>query len=262
MSAILIYDGVVHYEVLGRGRPVLFLHGWIGSWRYWIPSMQSAAMRFRAYALDFWGFGDTDRASERYSIDAQVSLVAGFIDQLGIPKVAIVGHGLGAVVGMLFAQQWPYLVDRLMAIGLPADYDAISPRLIREDLKTLAEWLLTPTPATEAARMEAPKADVQAIRTSLDHLATLDLAEAFRTIAVPTLLVYGLKDPLIRPPSGLALETLPEHIHQVFFEKSGHFPMLDEGSKFHRLVFDFLTMPSGASPRQLQLKEEWKRRVR
>jgi CheY-like chemotaxis protein len=33
---------IVHYEVLGRGRPLIFLHGWIGSWRYWIPSMQSA----------------------------------------------------------------------------------------------------------------------------------------------------------------------------------------------------------------------------
>ncbi|MCK7519753.1 MAG: hypothetical protein MZV64_19525 [Ignavibacteriales bacterium] len=32
---------IVHYEVLGRGRPVIFLHGWVGSWKYWIASMQS-----------------------------------------------------------------------------------------------------------------------------------------------------------------------------------------------------------------------------
>ncbi len=262
MSAILLQGGVVHYEVLGRGRPVLMLHGWVGSWRYWIPSMQSAAMRFRAYALDFWGFGDTDRRPEHYTLEAQVALLAGFLDRMGMPKVALVGHGLGAVVAMLFAQRWPHLVDRLMAVALPSRRDAVSPRLGREDPPGLASWLLVPTPATEAARLEAPKADPQAIRTSLEGLAALDVAAAFQAIQVPTLLVYGLKDPLVRPPDRVVVQALPPQIHEITFEDSGHFPMLDQGSKFHRLLFDFLTLPSGESPRRLQLKEEWKRRVR
>jgi hypothetical protein len=38
--------------------------------------------------------------------------------------------------------------------------------------------------------------------------------------------------------------------------------MLDEPSKFNRLLSDFLALGSGEYPRQLQLKEEWKRRVR
>jgi hypothetical protein len=38
--------------------------------------------------------------------------------------------------------------------------------------------------------------------------------------------------------------------------------MLEENRKFNRLLIDFLSLPSGESPRQLQLKEEWKRRVR
>ena len=41
MSALTLDGDLVHYEVLGRGgRPVILLHGWIGSWRYWIPVMQ------------------------------------------------------------------------------------------------------------------------------------------------------------------------------------------------------------------------------
>ncbi len=59
MSAVLLDEKIVHYEVLGRGRPIIFLHGWVGSWRYWVPAMQIAAMSFRAYAIDLWGFGDT-----------------------------------------------------------------------------------------------------------------------------------------------------------------------------------------------------------
>jgi hypothetical protein len=51
-------------------------------------------------------------------------------------------------------------------------------------------------------------------------------------------------------------------VHQVVLEGSGHFPMLDENQKFNRLMTDFLALESGDSPRELQLKEEWKRRVR
>lgn len=55
MSAILLDREIVHYEVLGRGRPILFLHGWVGSWRYSIPVMQATSVSFRTYALDLWG---------------------------------------------------------------------------------------------------------------------------------------------------------------------------------------------------------------
>jgi hypothetical protein len=55
---------------------------------------------------------------------------------------------------------------------------------------------------------------------------------------------------------------MPERVHQVVLEGSGHFPMLDQSARFNRLMADFLALESGDSPRQLQLKEEWKRRVR
>ena len=50
--------------------------------------------------------------------------------------------------------------------------------------------------------------------------------------------------------------------HQVVLEGSGHFPMIDETVKFNRLLTDFLALEQGQSPRELQMKEEWRRRVR
>jgi hypothetical protein len=46
------------------------------------------------------------------------------------------------------------------------------------------------------------------------------------------------------------------------FEQSGHFPMLDESSKFSRLLGAFLELREDDSPRNLQIKEKWQRRVR
>ncbi len=76
-------------------------------------------------------------------------------------------------------------------------------------------------------------------------------------------MVYGQNDPALESPLGNGNNhALPESSHQIIFEQSGHFPMLDEMSKFNRLLADFLALGSGLSPKQLQLKDEWKRRVR
>ena len=50
--------------------------------------------------------------------------------------------------------------------------------------------------------------------------------------------------------------------HQITLEGSGHFPMIDETVQFNRLLTDFLALDQGLSPRELQMKEEWRRRVR
>ncbi len=262
MSAIILQDEIVHYEVLGRGRPVVFIHGWVGSWRYWIPTMQAASTSFRAYAIDLWGFGDTAKEPEKYLLNQQANLLDEFLAEMGIGKIAIVGHGLGAVVGLLFAEQNPKFVDRVMAIGLPLKSELVSPRLQQSSPAELAEWLLGNTPDSQAARLEAPKADQDAILRSLHNLQSIKINEIAARISTPTLLVFGQNDQAITMANSDQLVSLPDHLHNIIFDKSGHFPMLDEVNKFNRLMNDFLSLQSGESPQQLQLKEEWKRRVR
>ncbi|MCI0520211.1 MAG: alpha/beta hydrolase [Chloroflexi bacterium] len=262
MSAVILRDEIYHYEVLGRGRPIVFLHGWVGSWRYWIPVMQAASVSFRAYAVDCFGFGDSGKNTAYYSVEEQVASLQEFLEQLGMGKIALVGHGLGAVMALLYASQRPGLVDRLMAIGLPFDLLAVNPRLRASSPAELADWLLGRSPSTEAAYSDAPRADPQAIAVSLQNLPALNAPELLARLAAPTLLVHGQNDPAVTPPSAERLAELPEQAHAIAFESSGHFPMLDEPSKFNRLLNDFLSLASGETPRHLQLKEEWKRRVR
>ena len=262
MSAIILQDEIVHYEVLGRGRPVVFLHGWIGSWRYWIPSMQAASISFRAYAIDLWGFGDSAKENERYVLENQVTMLDEFMFEMGIGKIAIIGHGLGAIVGLLFAQRFPKFVDRIMAIGLPLETGLINPRLRQSPPGELADWLLGNTPDSQAARQEAPKADQNAIIRSLDNLQTIEITAVTNQIETPCLLVYGQNDHAVGIVNNDRLITMPDHTHHIIFDGSGHFPMLDEANKFNRLMSDFLNLQSGESPQHLQLKEEWKRRIR
>ena len=63
------------------------------------------------------GFGDTAHNEVKYSLDEQVKLIDDFMNEMGIGKIAIVGHGLGALVGMNFALRYKNSVDRVMAIN-------------------------------------------------------------------------------------------------------------------------------------------------
>ncbi|HSF83128.1 MAG TPA: alpha/beta hydrolase [Anaerolineales bacterium] len=262
MSAIILRNEIVHYEVLGRGKPLIFLHGWVGSWRYWIPAMQSASVAFRTYALDLWGFGDTAKKPENYAIDRQLALLDEFIQELGIGKIALVGHGLGAVLAWLYASHNPSGVDRAVGISLPQNLDSINPRLRSASPPELADWLLGRSPNTEPVRAEAPKTDYIAIQTSLANLQEFDLDHLSLHLPIPCLWMHGQNDPAVQAPDPQRIASLPEQAHYISFEQSGHYPMLDETNKFNRLLNDMLILDSGVSPRQLQLKEEWKRRVR
>jgi len=260
MSAIILDQAIVHYEALGRGRPIVFLHGWVGSWRYWIASMQVASTSFRAYALDLFGYGDTTHDVQKYSLEKQAELLTGFLDEMGIGKIAIVGHGLGALVGFYFAAQQPGSVDRIMAVNCPLDFNAVNTRLKTSTAPELVDWLSSRTPEAAAALSDASKSDPRAVTASLNSFQADSLYSQFRVSAVPCLLVYGQNDPSITIPS--LDNTSPMHMHQINLEGSGHFPMIDETVKFNRLLTDFLALESGTSPHELQLKEEWKRRVR
>ncbi len=262
MSAIILDGSMVHYEALGRGRPIVFLHGWVGSWRYWINAMQIASTSFRAYAIDMFGFGDTTRDPLRYSLDRQADLVNRFLEEMGIGKVALVGHDLGALVAMSFVKQWPKSVDRMMAINCPMEYDAVNARMRTATMPELVEWLAARTPEATAALSDASKADPQAVSASLAGLQANNLFGDIRNLGVPSLFVYGPNDQAITTPSQEKADALPNHMHQMTLEGTGHFPMIDNPNQFNRLMTDFLALDSGASPRELQTKEEWKRRVR
>lgn len=262
MSVVLLDQSVVHYEVLGRGRPILFLHGWVGSWRYWIASMQVASTSFRAYALDLWGFGDTAREPERYTLDRQADLVALFLEQMGIGKVALVGHGLGALVACAFAMRSPASVDRLMVVNCPLSAAAIHARLRAGLLADLVDWLGGRTPAASTALSDATRADPRAVLTSMASLQSDDFFSRIPRMSTPCLLVHGQNDPAVAAPATDQLLVLPHNMQPIMLEDAGHFPMIDDTSRFNRLLTDFLALASGDSPRQLQLKEEWRRRVR
>ena len=262
MSVILLNEDVIHYESLGRGRPVLFLHTWVGSWRYWVPSLQVAAASHNAYALDLFGFGESARDALHYSPAGQAALIASFMDEMGIDRVALVGHGLGALVGLHFARSNPERVARMIVIGLSlrspiggTNHLLLSPDKLLKLLDAGGTFSSQLLPETSVI-------DPGALRISYD---VADLQQGFSALSdagLATLVISGANDPLRSGIPSAQLAGPDPQPHEIIFPASGHFPMLDAATVFHRLMIDFLALENGVSPRDLRPREEWRRRIR
>jgi 3-oxoadipate enol-lactonase len=262
MSAIVIKEGLVHYEVIGRGQPLVFIHGWLGSWRYWVPAMEELSARHRTYALDLWGFGDSDKLSAYYNVGAYVELLKEFLDQLGVPSVPIVGHALGGLIALSFAARFPDLVQRVMAVSVPVIGEAINRPLAGFDGNGEALARLVSRRANfPEVEAEARKTDANAVTNSVQSVMEYDLRDVLAPLVeTPVLLAYGGDDPLVRLPEPEWLEGFEDNVRSMSLDGAQHFPMLEERNKFNRLLKDFLD--AGADLESLTLKEEWQRRFR
>lgn len=141
MSIMVVDQQVVHYEVFGYGRPVLFLHGWMGSWRYWYPTIERVAEHFRTYSFDFWGFGDTRQVKSRHeSIQSYSDQVIRFLDELGIDRVLLVGHSMGGMVALLLAKLHPELLRALVIVDVAPELSERGTAVIRDFVQRNVEF--------------------------------------------------------------------------------------------------------------------------
>jgi pimeloyl-ACP methyl ester carboxylesterase len=262
MSALVLQGGVVHYEYFGRGRPLIFMHGWLGSWRYWVPVMDALSEEYRVYAFDLWGFGDSDKSKDRYDLQSYVSLLNAFIDELGIRcPVPLVGHALGASVAVAYARQHPKEVERIMAVGLPLDGDSINQRLRSGGGGSFINRVIGRAQGEnyESVKSEYGRTAPEAIIKSVRSVEGMDLHAALKQLVQPLLLVYGEQDNVVTPHDAAQYAGVNNTVRTMMLPQCRHFPMLDRSSQFNRLLQDFLRT---ADLKELELKDEWVRRLR
>ncbi len=269
MSALLLPNRTfLHYEVLGRGMPpVVFLHTWVGSWRYWLATMEELSINYRTYALDFAGFGSTLSGTVSRGLDDYLEQVEVFLQSLELRDVVLVGHGLGAVVAIALAARHSERVRSLVTIGAPLHpgWDAVLPdnatealaRLVSRKKEAFYAELLLP---------EVRRVSPQTYQAALRATAEVDVLTLADETSQPWLALYGRQDPVFqavldRNSGYWPLPSSPAH-HVLVFERAGHFPMLEAPRPFHRLLRDFLGLPPGGDLRDLQLRDEWRRRFR
>jgi pimeloyl-ACP methyl ester carboxylesterase len=258
VSSITTDQGVVHYEVYGRGRPVILLHGWLGSWGLWQETMTQLGRTYRTYALDFWGFGESGKKRDTYAVQDFVSLVDQFMEQLGIVQAPLVGHSMGGTVSLLVAIQYPQRVSRTVVIGSPITGSSLSfllkmfgrrlvayivhnnPWILRIGFRMLAPLYTRDRRWPEMMDRDLSQTTLESFLMSIASLRRTDLRPQLPQIKIPAMGMYGDKDVVVNPQQWRPmLEGIP-HTRVERFQNAGHFIMLDEPQKFSETLLDFL----------------------
>jgi pimeloyl-ACP methyl ester carboxylesterase len=124
----------LHYVERGAGRPVVLLHGFTDSWHSFRLVLPALSDHARCLAYDHRGHGRSSRPGTGYSADAFATDAVGFVEALGLGRVALVGHSMGGLVARKVALARPDLVERLVLVAAPLWIDNTAVRLMEADL--------------------------------------------------------------------------------------------------------------------------------
>ncbi|NTU82039.1 MAG: alpha/beta fold hydrolase [Chloroflexales bacterium] len=113
--------GPLAYRRGGTGRPLLLIHGWGGSSRYWMGAFVTLAGCRDVIAIDLPGFGSSPPPRGSASLADLTAITIAAADALGLETLSLAGHSLGAGVALMFAAAQPERVRRLalVSFGLP-----------------------------------------------------------------------------------------------------------------------------------------------
>jgi pimeloyl-ACP methyl ester carboxylesterase len=258
VSSLTTDKGIVHYEVYGRGRPVILLHGWLGSWGLWQETMSYLGSNYRTYALDFWGFGESGKKLSTYQISDFVGLVDQFMDELGITEAPVVGHSMGGTVSLSLALQYPNRVSSVTVIGSPIDGKSLAWTLkmagyrpiamlvhnlmwaLKFGIKVSAPLITKDKRWYEMIEADLEKTTVESFLTSISSLHKTNISDTIQKIDVPIMGMYGNKDVIVNPNQWKPLKANGQNIRIERFTNAGHFLMLDEPKQFQQTLMDFL----------------------
>ena len=216
-------------------------------------------------ALDQIGFGQSDKPLTIYHTGVFAGFLAQFMKEIGIPKATVMGQSMGAGVALYLAVHHPEMVERLILVDgggyrAPSDPPSAPPNWHNRQIANAG------TLEESREYMEKLYYDHSFVTDELvEHNLMLRLASAFtaesmqtaserglggvseaevRAIKNPTLLIWGMNDPLSSVANAEKLNNAIKNSRKVLFDKAGHYPFIEHADQFNQIVLEFLKTQS------------------
>ena len=226
--SVVTRSGRISYTEAGKGPVALFVHGVLLNGHIWRHQLAGLSDVRRCIAVDLLAHGDTEIAADQdVSVTANATMLAQFLDALGIDQVDLVGNDSGGGIAQIFAATYPSRVRTLTltdcdahdnwpppafkpflemaaAGGLRGTLDAMladknvyrSPQALgpayehpeRLDDETIEAYL------RPLVRTEQRTRDFQRFLAAFDNTHTVAIEERLRQLEAPTLIVWGTDD--------------------------------------------------------------------
>ena len=268
----VLVDGYrIHYREMGKGAPLLLVHGLGGSSLDWAPVMRTYARAgYHVYAPDLLGFGKSQKPDVSYSIAEQTQLVHDFLRSQNIPQADVIGWSMGGWISLNLALLHPTDIRRLVVndsagiFFLPPYKQALFTPESNEDVNVLFK-LLEPKAGSMPAFVARDFR--RRLRTQTGWVITRAVASMFGrndlldgklgAIHQPVLIAWGADDALLPLSSAYAMAKEMPQADLEIFEGCGHLAPARCSVRVSTRTLEFLQAsvpPSGQVTNNLALR--------
>jgi pimeloyl-ACP methyl ester carboxylesterase len=285
---ITLHGHCVSYRRAGWGPVIVLIHGITGSSETWADVIEPLAEHYTVVAPDLLGHGQSAKPRGDYSLGAYASGIRDLLGALGHDRGTIVGHSLGGGVAMQMAYQFPERCERLVLVssgGLGREVSA----MLRAATLPGSELVL---PLLASSRVLNATSAIGSFFGRLGMRAGPDMEEIWRGFSslndvgaraafihtlrgivdaggqrvnatdrlylaqrVPTMLLWGERDPIIPVAHGRAAHELMPGSRLETFENAGHFPHRTDPRSFVRCLTEFVESTEPAEVNEDDFRE-------
>ncbi len=262
---------------IGRGRPLVLLHGWSCTRSFWRPQIEALSRRFRLLVPDLPGHGRSPANPETLSIAAIAGQVKRLITVRELDRPVLVGWSMGALAafdlirqfgtdglgGLVIVDMTPRLLNdgewTLGLQGFDPQVNALMLAAIRADWPGNARLLLPrlfardrPVDPDLAAWMgrEMGAADPEAMAVLWESMAEQDFRSLLPSIDLPALVIHGGESQLYAADVSAYLANHLPRAERACCPNAGHAPHLEEPRLFNTLLRDFADRLTPAGRRE------------
>lgn len=251
----------LHATVLGEGKPVLILHGFLGMSDNWKTiGKELANAGYEVHLIDQRNHGRSPH-SEEFNYLVMARDVKEYIDSHSLANCILLGHSMGGKTAMTAAALFPHILDKLIVVDIAPKYYAPHHQQILEGLQAIEEASLSSRGEAEDLLAEYVKEEGirlfllknlywktktrLALRLNLEALIKNieEVGQALDPDAVynkPTLFIRGERSDYITVEDERLIEKHFPEAEVVTIPKSGHWVHAENKKAFLQAVMNFL----------------------
>lgn len=241
------YRGLnIAYDVLGKGNPIILLHGWGTSKNTFTSLKEELSKSYEVHALDLIGFGKSDEPFKPYSLNDYILFLRDYIKNKNIINPIILGHSFGGRIAIKYTSIFKdvsklILVDSagIRRINLSNKFKILKYKVLKKWYKLTSNKKMYNLLINNSGSYDY-KLSSSVMKQTLSLIVNENLNKHIKKIKTTTLIIWGKNDKVTPYKDALYLKKHIKESKLVSFENTGHFPYLENKEDFNKVVKEFL----------------------
>ncbi|WP_042456872.1 alpha/beta fold hydrolase [Neobacillus dielmonensis] len=254
-KSVVVQDTAISYMDEGEGFPIVLLHGFCGSSGYWQEVVPVLTKNYRVIAPDLPGHGQSEVLRAPCTMEDLAAIILGFLDELHVQNVIMLGHSLGGYITLAFAEKY---LDRLKGFSIvhstafpdseeaKKNREANVQRINQNGIHSFVEGLVPNLFATENSNKPYVAAAKEigystSPQGAMDTLIAMknrpDRNSVLEATGLPVLLIAGENDRIVSPDKTFSVSKT--NIKHALIKDAGHMSMYENPEELISIIKKF-----------------------